>query len=190
MFLGDYVNGGPDSAGVIDRLIALRRDLDAVCLRGNHDDLFAHALASEQGEAAFLGFGGDDTLRSYPQAAASAVPPSHRKFLAELALAWSDERVICVHGRIDPTADPAAPEHAQALWGGVEGAEPHVSGRTVVCGHTRQRSGLPLDRGHTICIDTGIKGGGWLTMLETGAWTYLQADASGRVRNGVLRPAG
>ncbi|MBU3727758.1 MAG: serine/threonine protein phosphatase [Phycisphaerales bacterium] len=187
VFLGDYVNGGPSSAQVLDRLIRLQRAHGAVCLRGNHDDLFERVLDSPSGMDAFMALGGAVTLASYDGPHARTVPKSHRAFLGGLPLAWHDERVICIHGQIDPHADPGDPDHVKALWGSVVHAESHASGRTVICGHVSQRSGVPLDLGHTVCIDTAIRHGGWLTMLDAVGWTYIKANAQGDVRTGRLR---
>ncbi len=186
VFLGDYVNGGDESASVIELLIDLQRRGNTVCLRGNHDDMFEASLESQRAMEAFVSIGGGSTIRSYPGGAPDGVPPAHKRFLADLRLAWHDDHLICVHGRIGPLASPANPDRNEALWGRVDDAQPHESGRTVVCGHSRQRSGEPLDLGHTICIDTGIKEGGWLTILEAGSWRYIQADAEGRVRRAEL----
>jgi len=139
------------------------------------------------GMSAFMMLGGASTLASYAGAGAAAVPSSHRTFLGGLPLAWHDESIICIHGMIGPHESPDDPPHVQSLWGSVIGSEPHASGRTVICGHVSQRSGVPLDLGHTLCIDTGIKRGGWLTVLDATSWTYIQSDAEGHVRAGQLR---
>lgn len=186
IFLGDYVNGGDESASVIELLIDLQRRGNTVCLRGNHDDMFEASLQSRRAFEAFESIDGGTTMRSYGAPTREAVPEAHRRFLADLRLAWHDESLICVHGRIGPHASPDNPDRYEALWGRVDEAQPHESGRTVVCGHSRQRSGQPLDLGHTICIDTGIKQGGWLTILEAGSWRYIQADARGETRSGQL----
>ncbi len=187
IFLGDYVNGGPESAGVIERLIGLQRAFGAVCLRGNHDDAFDRALKSPDGAIGFLAMGGVSAVQSYGGKSLTGVPREHAEFLEGLPLSWHDSGLICVHGRIGREDRAEAPDRGLALWGRVGDAEAHESGRLVVCGHTRQRSGVPWDGGHTVCIDTGVKGGGWLTCLEAGAWGYVQADERGRTRRGSLR---
>ena len=187
VFLGDYVNGGPDSAEVLERLIALQQTHGAICLRGNHDDVFDAAMRSEENVSGFVMLGGQTTLASYPGGSAAGVPAAHREFLKALPLSWHDERVICVHAGIEPHEPPESPAHVQALWGHIDFARPHGSGRTVLCGHASQDSGVPLDLGHTICIDTDIKGGGWLTALDARTWTYTQSDKHGCIRTGALR---
>jgi serine/threonine protein phosphatase 1 len=129
VFLGDYVNRGPDSAGVLDLLSGLP---DATFLRGNHDDVF-DLLLSGRAEAphpdltdpiaAFLTFiqhGLDRTLLSYdvpldvleraaarptPRAIAAcfdAVPEAHRAFIRRLPLAIEDHDFFAVHAYLAP----------------------------------------------------------------------------------------
>src|SRR5262245_55090137 len=63
--LGDYVDRGPDSCGVINRLLALSKQLRLVCLRGNHDQMMLDARDSPLAEEMWLECGGRETLRSY-----------------------------------------------------------------------------------------------------------------------------
>ncbi|HTU89032.1 MAG TPA: hypothetical protein VMF69_02945, partial [Gemmataceae bacterium] len=62
----------------------------------------------------------------------------------------------------------------------------HFSGKTLICGHTRQKSGLPLDLGTSICIDTNIYDGGWLTCLDVRSGRIWQANEQGATRTGWL----
>jgi serine/threonine protein phosphatase 1 len=57
----------------------------------------------------------------------------------------------------------------------------HESGKVIVCGHTPQKSGRPMNRGYAICIDTHACGGGFLTCLDAGSGRVWQADNRGRV---------
>jgi serine/threonine protein phosphatase 1 len=74
-------------------------------------------------------------------------------------------------------------------WLTLSSAQPHWSHRTVVCGHSAQVSGQIADNGHTICIDTGISKGGFLTCLELGSFHYWQSSSEGGIRDGTLRQA-
>ena len=67
---------------------------------------------------------------------------------------------------------------------------PHCSGKVVVCGHTQQRSGLPLNLGHAVCIDTWAYGQGWLTCLDVLSGRIWQANQAGRVRTLWLHEIG
>ena len=59
---------------------------------------------------------------------------------------------------------------------------PHVSGKTVIVGHTSQKGGEVLDLGHLVCIDTYCHGGGWLTALDVKTREVWQASQAGEVR--------
>jgi serine/threonine protein phosphatase 1 len=52
----------------------------------------------------------------------------------------------------------------------------------MVCGHTAQKTGVPLHLGHAICIDTYVYGGGWLTCLEVTSGQVWQANQRGDER--------
>ncbi len=79
--LGDYVNRGPDSKGVIDTLIDLRQVCNLVSILGNHDKLMLSARDAEWANSAFLYQGGSETLASYhPDASLEHVPQEHWEF--------------------------------------------------------------------------------------------------------------
>jgi serine/threonine protein phosphatase 1 len=59
----------------------------------------------------------------------------------------------------------------------------------MICGHSAQRSGVPLDLGHAVCIDTCVYGNGWLTCLEVQSGRLWQAKQSGERREGRLGEA-
>jgi serine/threonine protein phosphatase 1 len=63
---------------------------------------------------------------------------------------------------------------------------PHESGKIMVCGHTPQRSGVPVNVGHSVCIDTKAHGGGWLTCLDVASGRYWQANEQGETRSDWL----
>jgi serine/threonine protein phosphatase 1 len=56
----------------------------------------------------------------------------------------------------------------------------------MVCGHTAQKSGLPRDHGHAVCIDTWVYGKGWLTCLDVATGEFWQANQRGQTRAGRL----
>ncbi len=65
-------------------------------------------------------------------------------------------------------------------------SRPHESGKIMICGHTQQRSGKPLNLGHAICLDTWAYGDGWLTCLDVGLGMYWRANQRGETRPGWL----
>ena len=100
--IGDYVDKGPDSKGVIDRLLA---GVDAgwtlVTLKGNHDALMVEALHEPSKMAAWMGKGGDAALASYGGGPAE-VPASHLDWLDRLQLLHVDAHRLYVHAGVDP----------------------------------------------------------------------------------------
>jgi len=100
--LGDYINRGPDSRGVIERLIDLAHRCRLVPLLGNHEEMLFEALADSYPLHYFLGVGGDDTLDSYgPGRDLSLIPDDHIKFLKSGLDYRETETHIFVHASYD-----------------------------------------------------------------------------------------
>ena len=154
LFLGDYIDRGPDSKGVIDLMLRLQRENPAnIFLLGNHEDNFLTYLracrtaegASDWLKEPFFAGGGMATLRSYcpqrrdPSEAQlmAAVPPEHVAFLATLQLYWTNEAYIAVHAGVRPGI-PLERQYANDLLR-IRGPflhTPHGLGKWVVFGHT------------------------------------------------------
>jgi serine/threonine protein phosphatase 1 len=189
--LGDYTDRGPDSRGVLDRMVALHATGRLVALRGNHDELFLDARADPAGM--WVAVGGRETMDSYdafPTAAGMLlVPEAHWKFLEESCVDWYEtETHFFVHANVYPDLPLDEQPTYMLYWEKLTEPVAHVSGKIMVCGHTRQKSGLPLDLGTAICIDTGVyDSDGWLTCLDVGSGRYWQANQRGELREGRLK---
>jgi serine/threonine protein phosphatase 1 len=185
--LGDYVDRGPDSRAVIDRLIRLRDECSLVSILGNHDALFLGACKGENATA-FLMMGGGLTMASYGAETPpdfNKVPVSHREFLEACAAYHDTESHIFVHASYVPHLPMAEQPELALRWEKLhdEIPAPHASGKTVIVGHTSQKCGKILDLGYIKCIDTWCCGGGWLTALDVGSGRIWQADRDGRLRD-------
>jgi len=184
--LGDYVDRGPDSRGVIDQLLALSGECRLVTLIGNHEVMMLEAF-EEGGEAMrmWLECGGHETLLSY-DGAPENIPEQHFAFLHALRRFYETERHIFVHANYHHGDAMEDQEEEFSLWVHLRHSQPspHVSGKTVFVGHTPQRSGQILDLGHVVCIDTACAVGGWLTAVDVDTRQIWQADAQGNLRNG------
>ena len=189
--LGDYVDRGPDSAGVLDWLIERFEAGQLVPLRGNHDLMFLDPLDGGEWDGSWQSFGGDATLQSYRDRGINpevdGIPERHRRFIE------SDCRKIHVadtHFFVHANAHHDVPFDEQpdwlVYWEKWCDPAPHVSGKTMVCGHTAQKTGWPLSVGHAVCIDTWVYGDGWLTCLDVGTGQFWQARESGEARTGWL----
>jgi serine/threonine protein phosphatase 1 len=189
--LGDYIDRGPHSRGVLDRLIALARRCRLVPLLGNHEELLLDTLHDITALRRWLTLGGADTLRYYGwvsggprRALADWIPKPHREFLAGCRPYHETRNHLFVHAGFVPEL-PLNEQPGQALrWRVTDAATatPHSSGKVAVVGHTPQRTGEVLDLGFLVCIDTNCARGGWLTALDTGTGRVWQADRAGRLR--------
>jgi serine/threonine protein phosphatase 1 len=174
--LGDYVNRGPDTRGVIERMIALEKQCTLIPLLGNHDQMLLDTLSGRpQSFSIWMRLGGGATLLSYGAspgvvtgAAMSRIPSEHVAFLRRCRDYHESNSHIFVHAKYAPdlpmSRQPAWLLRWESLRDGAPG--PHVSGKPVIAGHSSQKTGEILDLGHLTCIDTYCYGGGWLTALD------------------------
>ncbi len=181
--LGAYVDRGPDSCGVLDFVIKLGETHDLVPLRGNHEIMMLDARQKKSWLGPWLSYGGEATLKSYGGSFAN-VPESHIDFLESRLVPYFEcESHFFVHANINPNVALEEQTDAALYWQKYNDPPPHCSDKIMVCGHTAQRSGLPINNGHSICIDTWAHGGGWLTCLEAESGKIWQANEAGDRRS-------
>jgi serine/threonine protein phosphatase 1 len=182
VYLGDFVDRGMDSAGVVQRLIdGPPRGFSASHLKGNHEDAMLAFLAGETDGEQWLQFGGVATLHSYgvpagvsgtPQekvtflrdALRACLPPAHKRFLEGLDVAVTVGDYFFVHAGIRPGVPMEDQDDDDLLWIRSEflaSAADH--GKVVVHGHSITRR--PEVRWNRIGIDTGAFASGCLTCL-------------------------
>jgi serine/threonine protein phosphatase 1 len=185
--LGDYVDGGPDSKGVLDRLLEIEGCTRLVPLFGNHDEMMLDARAGRGLD--WLSGHGELTLASY--GGVNRVPSAHWEFL-ERCRNWHETPThIFAHANVDPDIDMDHQSTSVLRWKKLRAdAVPHRSGKTLVCGHASQKDGRPWNLGHAVCIDTYARGGGWLTCLEPDSGRVWMANQRGETRSGSLREIG
>ncbi|SFR98832.1 metallophosphoesterase family protein [Sphingomonas jatrophae] len=180
-FLGDYIDRGPHSAGVIDRLAKyVPADAEALFLAGNHEDALLQVLQGAPGMLRnWLRFGGDACARSYgvdedrlvaagelvgARMLGEAIPEAHHRFLRNLRDRWVFGDYLFVHAGIRPGIRLDAQIPADLLWI----REPflsarHAHGMMVVHGHTIVDAAE--EHANRIAIDTGAFRSGRLTAL-------------------------
>jgi serine/threonine protein phosphatase 1 len=175
--LGDYIDRGPDSRGVLDQLIALTERCRLIPLLGNHEEMLLAARSDRWALDLWLHCGGARTLASYGSGAGlEAIPESHWAFLSGARRFHETPTHIFTHAK-EGFRLPSDPEDDRPLW-------PLFAGKTGVVGHSAQASGEILDEGPIICIDTFCHGGGWLTALDVQSAQGWQASADGKLRAG------
>jgi len=175
--LGDYVDRGPDSCGVIEQLMALdaRADLTSICLKGNHEQMMLEGCGAGDG-GMWRRNGGEDTLESYHRRGLDTVPRAHLSWLRTLPVhhVMEDRQLVFVHAGIAPSRWPDLDEQV-GLWtrspiffDTSTWDNPALDGWTVIHGHTptddhvEEMHGDPPRR---INIDTGAVFGGQLTAV-------------------------
>jgi len=165
VLVGDYVNHGPDSRGVLELLSqrSAQEPRRYTFLAGNHDLAFLEYLQS--GEfAPFALTGGLSTLRSYlgdvrgdvHAKLLDTIPPHHEAFLRALRPCWESRGILISHMGYSPQ-DPlnrsmevmACAAHPTIF------TTDSLPTDLVVCGHYHQRGGLPFRGRGLICVDTG-----------------------------------
>lgn len=181
--LGDYVDRGPDSSGVIDLLIKLVERCHVVPLLGNHEAMLIESHVSRDCFDFWQRCGGGETLASYG-GSLSRIPPMHLAFFQGCHRFYETDSHFMVHANYDPILPLDEQPDRLLLWEHVVYTLPprHQSGKTAIVGHTPQSSGEILDLDHLIGIDTYCVGGGWLTALEINTGQVWQADREGRLR--------
>lgn len=177
IFLGDYIDRGLNSRGVIERLIGGASGFECICLKGNHEEMLLRSLAEPANMYFWMTNGGTQTLASYGvdtpvrspadlvQALASAMPDTHLAFLRGLTLSVSFGDYFFVHAGVRPGIPLGEQTEEDCLFI----REPFLShrgslGKIVVHGHTPVRE--PDMRSNRIGIDTGCVYTGRLTALR------------------------
>jgi serine/threonine protein phosphatase 1 len=138
--LGDYVDRGPDSRGIIEKLMAWRSDdLRLVALKGNHEAMMWDVCSNLADLDWWIGNGGGETLKSYGSKDGNdprMVPPAHRDWIASLALMHVDQHRVFVHAALDPETPLHRQNEQTLLWKRYPaGADVGHSNRHVVHGH-------------------------------------------------------
>ena len=179
VFLGDYIDRGPDSSGVVSFLIELKVSLSdnkLVFLKGNHEDMLLSylGLSGHHGNM-FLPNGGRATVQSYgvaadnpsPNRLQAAMPPNHLAFYQALESYFLTEPYLCVHAGIHPLKSLPEQSEEDLLWIRDPFLQSsHPLPYTILFGHTPQHAVL-YHLPYKIGLDTGLVYGNMLTCLNT-----------------------
>jgi serine/threonine protein phosphatase 1 len=178
--LGDYVDRGPDSRGVLDRLACNPFPTDYVALKGNHEVLFETFLRDPSAGVAWRRLGGLETLHSYGipvndlmigrgfdaalHALRAAIPKEHLRFLSALKPSISFKDCFLCHAGVRPGISLENQRLEDLLWIRDEFLNSTADfGKIVIHGHTPRE--WPDVRPNRVNIDTGAFASGRLTCL-------------------------
>ncbi len=157
VFIGDYIDRGPDSSGVIDLLLSFSRHHDCIFLRGNHEKMLLDVLENGD-DHIWLINGGNNTLESYGVKSAHHIPEQHLDFIRATRLWYDTADYLFIHGGLQPEQRVGeqlenSRTKESALWERSHIHTPTAWEKTVVFGHTPVPQ--PIFEQHKIGIDTG-----------------------------------
>ncbi len=186
--LGDMVDRGQNSRGVLELLMDLYKKEILTPLRGNHEVMFLEAAQGSSKnwlEAA----GGRATLMSFGvqpgKAWRNAIPIEVWRFINESCLDLVElENHFLVHANVEAGLGLEDQPPSVIHWAKLDPPlMPHISGKIMVCGHTVMGEGLPVDFGSAWCLDTGAYHDfGWLSMVDIETREVWQANERGEAR--------
>lgn len=183
IFLGDYIDRGPDSYHVIECLVALSGKTDCVFLTGNHEDMLKKFMAAKhQGDKDLFTYnGGLSTLTSYAAHGYNLengeMPEAHRRFFDGLLDYYKidDPELFFCHAGIDPDTPFDQQNLYDLIWNRNfhnHYAEHYDGTRVVVFAHTPERE--VRNWNNAICIDTAAVFGGKLTAVRMPEREFVQ----------------
>ncbi len=180
VFLGDYIDRGPNSRAVIDELIAIGKRHEAVFIKGNHETLVGEFLRDPSALPAWRMLGGLETLASYgivsplvsnaarqievARAFREALPRSHVDFFARLKMCFTLDDVFFVHAGVRPGVPLGSQAEHDLIWIRDDFLQHRGAfGKLIVHGHTPVHT--PEVHPNRINVDTGAYATGRLTCL-------------------------
>jgi len=169
VFMGDYIDRGPQSFEVIEHLIELqKRHPETVFLKGNHEQMLADYLSGKD-RMTYLYNGGQQTLDSYLRNSSALgrypIPEAHLRFFESLQLMFETENYIFVHAGLRKGLPLENQRPEDLLWIRENFVDTrHSFGKRVVFGHTPFDE--PRVEPNKIGIDTGAVYGNKLTCVQ------------------------
>jgi len=185
VFLGDFVDRGPNPRQVIEIILQLQEITRVVAIKGNHEEMLEAVIQHKLDLSMWLKHGGLSTLDSYEFVGElDFLPAAHAAFFADLQDYFEQDNFFFTHAAYDPLTDLPEQPWEELRWHSLreEVPAPHSSGKTAIVGHTANPTGDCVDLGHLICIDTFCYGGGFLTALDVHRRAVWQAKNDGTLR--------
>ena len=185
--LGDYINKGPETKETLNQLLQLFDKNILIPLLGNHELKLLSAGQQGQPQQGTEVLVDQHTLSSYGEGGnpgtLASIPEAHWQFVQQHCVPWLEtEGHIFVHATLDADKPLTGQPDTALFFDKFKDPKPHISGKTLICGHTPQRDGKPLNIGHAICLDTAACEGQWLTCLDVLSGQVWQANQRRELR--------
>jgi serine/threonine protein phosphatase 1 len=180
IFLGDYVDRGEDSRGVVEYVLQISSTAERVdCLMGNHERILLDFVEGRDASTFFLN-GGTSTLNSYrafQQGYENAlIPEEHIRFLRSLKLWIELDDYYVVHAGLRPGLELEDQSQEDLLW--IRDSfifSNYPFRKKIIFGHTPFSSPLVME--NKIGLDTGAVYGNKLTCLELPSLKFYSVEA-------------
>lgn len=163
ILLGDLIDRGPDSKGVLDTIfLLLEHDFNVICLKGNHEQMLLDSLNDLNSKINWIKNGGKEALKSFLVSEIERIPSKYIDFIKSFKMYHVLEQYIFVHAGINMlNDDPFSDEHS-LLWlrnGEKFYNKEWLGKRIIIHGHTpRSRNDIKnqfIKKRQILCIDNG-----------------------------------
>lgn len=183
IFLGDYIDRGPASKKVVDKIIKIQNDFrQIITLMGNHEQMLLRYLTGRDIDV-FLQAGGEQTINSYglkhpeKNILVPDITLDHIQFFNKLLPYWEDENYIYVHAGLQPGIDLHMQSEDWLFWARERFIHSDYNfGKRIIFGHTHFSK--PKIEKNKIGIDTGAVYGGSLTCLILPEMKFVSVKGS------------
>lgn len=153
VFMGDYIDRGPDSKGVVEKVIEIGENYKTITLIGSHEYALLHAKQDEYYNYLFWNYGGPATVKSYG-GHFDNILKTHGDFYKSLKFYHITEDYLFVHAGIDPQYSLEDQSETDLVY--IRSAfynHPHNLKQKIIFGHTEFDK--PMIKNDKICIDLG-----------------------------------
>ncbi|WP_462318246.1 metallophosphoesterase family protein [Marinilabilia sp.] len=187
-FIGDYIDRGPDSKGVIDYILDLEEaGFQVITLRGNHEQMLLDSRGGRRNLLLWMMNGGDETLRSFGVDAVEEIPARYMSFFEQTIMYVNAENFIAVHAGLDFGLDDPFSDDESMLWiRDFPVDHSFLGNKLLIHGHTprpldfvlsqEMRSPVNIDAG---CVYHFRPGMGHLVALDFGEGEFLAQGFDG-----------
>ena len=139
--LGDYIDRGPDSKGVVDYILELRKKgFNVRTLRGNHEQLLIESANNKMVQGMWLNNGGDTTLESFGIQSVTELDPEYQQFFLQTEFFVKSDDFILVHAGLNFKAEDPLLDKMSMMWlREYKDENNYMNGRILIHGHTPKK---------------------------------------------------